>query len=126
VKYLLIDYAGKLEVREWSSAPTLEEMQKIVLGWLEMVRLAEYEGGGGVALWLNEEGKLIPLAPNVFLSTLNDYLRGPIFITGLDAEGAVRGLTDDEIVHTRIVKRIGGKPHLIFNYADAPDAKWAV
>ena len=59
---------------------TLEEMQKIVGGYIEVV------GYKDALLICNEEGKLMGLEPNISLG--NDIICGSFFIAGDDCENA--------------------------------------
>lgn len=58
---------------------TLEELQGIVGGYIETVRFAS-----DCTIVCNEEGKLLGLAPNIFL--MGEQFVGPIIIAGVRGE----------------------------------------
>jgi hypothetical protein len=73
----------------------LKSLQGIVEGMIEIVPLPNLDG---VDMVLNEEGKLLGLAPNVFLPEYDDLVVGNIVVCGFDEEtGGHRSLTDDEV-----------------------------
>lgn len=73
----------------------LKSLQGIVEGMIEIVPLPNLDG---VDIVLNEEGKLLELAPNIHLPEYNDLVVGNIVVCGFDEEtGGHRSLTDDEV-----------------------------
>ena len=81
---------------------SVENMQKFVGGSLEAIELKYWEDGTEITLWLNEEGKLIPLPSNFALihshdNQLIDVIMGDVLITGCDPKGKTIGLTDEQI-----------------------------
>lgn len=89
---VLVKEPGKpAEVREIEN--TLEACQKIVDGWIEVVRIAT-----NVAIVVNEEGKINGMKPNFIFR--GDLICGPAFFCGItsgDDGEEFRGLDDDEI-----------------------------
>ena len=89
---VLVKEPGKpAEVREIEN--TLEACQKIVGGWIEVVRITE-----DVAIVVNEEGKINGMKPNFICC--GDLICGPAFFCGVtlgDDGEEFRGLDDDEI-----------------------------
>lgn len=82
---------------------SLESMQAIVGGDIQPV---DFElAGADATLWLNENGKVVELAPNAVASLLvghrlfaGDYIAGNVFVTGgVDEEGATLGLNNAQI-----------------------------
>lgn len=67
---------------------TLEEKQRIVGGYIEYVPFGEYD------MFLNEEGKLERLKPNLKFS--NDVVVGTIYISKANDEGEAVSLSDEE------------------------------
>lgn len=61
---------------------TLEAMQEIVGGYIEVVR-----AGNGINLVINEEGKLLDLEPNIWIYGGKDYLCGQFFVCLNDGFG---------------------------------------
>lgn len=105
---------GKIVAIRVNKEPIIEDMDithinmnNFVGGYLEALRLPN-----DITLWLNEEGKLIDLEPNLIL-LLNgkpyDYVCGNVFFCGVDDEGNSIGLTriQAEEIYDRI--RIGKK-----------------
>lgn len=84
---------------------SLENMQKLVGGWLEAVRVTD-----SITLWMNEEGKLQGLPPNFYLTDANgqplDIVVGDVLIAGTKNHDTV-SLTDAEIaeVQNRFLSR---------------------
>jgi hypothetical protein len=85
---------------------TLEEMQKIVGGYIEFIPFptdinSESEEGSGIDLILNEEGKLDGLRRNLLLIDANDRMFdvavGNILFCAHDEYGETIGLTDEQI-----------------------------
>jgi len=80
----------------------LEDMQSLVGGYIEHLDC------GGLDLWLNEEGKLHGLAPNLvafYGKEARDVIVGDVFFTAHDNDGETIGLTDEEI--DNVFKRLG-------------------
>ena len=65
----------KPEVREISGE--LESLQDLVEGWIERVGIKK-----GLALVINEEGKMHRMEPNFYLSKINDLIVGPAVFVG--------------------------------------------
>lgn len=89
---VLVKEPGKpAEVREIEN--TLQAMQEIVEGFIEVVRLAE-----DLLLVVNEEGKINGMKPNFICCGI--LICGPAFFCGVtsgDDGKDFRGLDDDEI-----------------------------
>lgn len=73
----------------------LEEFNKIVGGYIELVNIGKTPTGGTVAITLNEEGKLIGLPFNRRIVNF-DILVGTFFITAYNMHGDNISLTDQE------------------------------
>jgi hypothetical protein len=74
----------------------LSTMQKLVGGYIQCLPIAP-----GIDLWLNEEGRLQGMAPNVVVPVpgRGDFtIVGPCFIAGNTDQGDSRGLTGPEAV----------------------------
>ena len=100
-KALIIKTDGTKEVTLFAEGTFLELAQKIVGGWIQLVRL----NNKGIDLYLNEEGKLDGLPQNPIATALwsedyglTDYIVGNVIITGgANNEGNTIGLTDGQI-----------------------------
>ena len=94
IKVVLAEPGKKAKVTEIEN--TLENLQKIVGGYIECV----YPFGDNVGLIANEEGKLIGLEPNRVLrdddGNALDIIFGTFIITGL-TEDDFGSLTDEQI-----------------------------
>jgi len=89
----IIKTTGAIESHPLSSPPSLEDLQKAVGGYLEVVPHFEKFGGEWAMMFCNEEGKLHHLPPNPFAMTLtsdlfraNDYLVGDVVIISGDTK----------------------------------------
>lgn len=83
--------------------PTLDNLQNAVNGMIEMVPVMP-----GVAMWVNEEGLMRESTMNVYASLLASVARfsattimGKALLTGIDEQGEVIGLTDDQVEHLK-------------------------
>jgi len=73
---------------------TLETYQDIVGGYIEhFLNIGEDKG---VALFCNEEGKLLQLEPNIHVPELHDEIVGTIFAVRVDEEGEFTSLTESD------------------------------
>lgn len=89
---------------------TLKCLQRHVGGLIEHVS-PRFPDMDGLDLWVNEEGKLLGLAPNPVATALSsvfgrDVLVGPCVVARTDAEGETRPLTPDDV--GRLLLRLGG------------------
>lgn len=79
----------------------LESFQALVGGSIQMVPVPDENGRRSLALYLNEEGKLIGLPPNLLWldgTRVHDVLVGDVFIVGpADRNGDDTGLTDKQV-----------------------------
>lgn len=93
--------------------PTLDNMQKVVGGWLEALSIWE-KGYRRITIWLNGHGKLNSLPTNFVIvrkdnGKLLDVVMGDVLITSSDKDGDVVGLTDEELnfirknFHTNVI-----------------------
>ena len=96
MKYLTIQNGAIQEVEKQGDL-SLEEMQRLVGGWIELVTLRTYPDESALSMYVNEEGKLDGLPPNFYFHNIQDLIVGPAIIIGTDAEGRNRSLTPDEI-----------------------------
>lgn len=74
----------------------LKTMQGLVGGYIEVVNIEK-----DVALICNEEGKLLDLAPNIYVNGINDTVVGPIILAGVSGED----FTSIDDYHSRIYMR---------------------
>lgn len=77
---------------------TLEAMNEIVGGYIEVLNIGKSKTGARVAITLNEEGKLMGLPVNRFIVGF-DILVGTFFITAYNLEGDNISLSDQEANH---------------------------
>lgn len=73
---------------------TLESFQEIVEGYIECV---PFPGIEELDIFLNEEGKLIGLKPNIYLREFEDIIMGTFFVVGNDGDGDAISLTEEQI-----------------------------
>lgn len=76
---------------------TLEAFQKLVGGYIEVVRM-----DGGVNAVINEEGKLLELEPNIALrhggtGQVVDYIAGTAVLVSVDDEGDFASIEDRQL-----------------------------
>jgi len=90
IEAVIIEPGGEVRVEQLQRG--CEPLQRLVGGWIEAV----YSDTADLTFWINEEGKLIGLEPNMlgtacWLGTnvdANDTLCGTVVITGgVDDEG---------------------------------------
>lgn len=91
---------GQLKEREIKN--TLEALQEIVGGWIEIPFLSEKLYQEGIDIIINEEGKLIGLEPQVVIvkkgtSQILDLLAGNCIFASHDEEGNTVELNDKQI-----------------------------
>jgi hypothetical protein len=99
-KVVSITTDNTVEIKEVESIE-YETLYEAVNGLVELVSINE-----DIDMWLNEEGKLIGLEPNVLATLLfnkafsqKDVIMGNIIITGgADDEGNTVGLSDSSII----------------------------
>jgi len=87
---IVVKRVGQEPVVETREEISLEVMQEIVGGNIKLLGLPN-----GIDLWLNEEGKLIDLYPNVALG--QEIIVGDIFFAGSTPQGDTVGLTGTQI-----------------------------
>jgi hypothetical protein len=87
---------------------TLEAMQEIVAGYIEILPFGKTESGGNLAITLNEEGKMVNLPFNrkVNGKTFSDILVGTFFITAFNMQGD--NISLDDLQCERLMKRFLG------------------
>jgi hypothetical protein len=75
---------------------TLEAMQEIVKGYIEIVPFGKTDKGGSLAITLNEEGKLINMPMNRIIVGKggSDVFVGTFFITAFNMQGDNISLSD--------------------------------
>lgn len=89
---ILYKAVGKApEVKEVEN--TLEALQELVEGYIEVVRVGNVYDGA-LRFIVNEEGRLRGMKRNVF--TMDGDLCGPVLLLGVDGED-FRSLTDSEV-----------------------------
>jgi hypothetical protein len=99
-KVLSITTDNTVEIKEVDSIE-YETLYEAVNGLVELVSIND-----DIDMWLNEEGKLIGLEPNILATLLfnkafptKDIIMGNIIITGgADDEGNTVGLSDASII----------------------------
>lgn len=75
-------------------------LQKIVGGYIEHVTWNEELLKRNIDMWVNEEGKLLDMKPNVVFTddgTLVEVICGPVAFTRFDSAGNSLPLNDDDI-----------------------------
>ena len=84
---------------------SLDDMQKLVGGYIESIIVPQLEGYGGgmLAIYGNEEAKLRGMTPNFLLTTsegtLYDVVCGPVLILNYSEDGEkMIDLTDQQIL----------------------------
>lgn len=77
---------------------TLKSFQEIVGGYIECI---PFPGIEELDIFLNEEGKLIGLNPNIYLREYKDIIVGTFFVVGNDGEGDAISLTEEQIEKVR-------------------------
>lgn len=84
---------------------TLEAMQEIVQGYIEILTIDTTKTGGRISITLNEEGKLmnLPLNRRIIGRVGSDILVGTFFITASNMQGDNITLDDEEC--ERMIKR---------------------
>jgi hypothetical protein len=88
---------------------TLESMNELVGGYIEIIRMGNTETGGNIAITLNEEGKLMNLPMNRMIFARNgvaDVFVGTFFITAFNMQGDNISLNDAEC--EKLIKRFKG------------------
>jgi len=99
-KVLYISTDNRVEIQEVESIE-YETLSTAVNGMIELVSINE-----DIDMWLNEEGKIIGLEPNIVATMLFykafsqfDIVMGDVIITGgSDDEGNTVGLSDASII----------------------------
>lgn len=91
---------GVFEQREIKN--TLEALQKVVGGWIEIPYLSHKFAEEGIDVIINEEGKLIGLEPQIAVCNkgsfeLLDLVVGNVLFASHDEEGNTIGLTETQI-----------------------------
>lgn len=93
---------GKIERRE--GTPSLEQMQEVVGGLIEAVRIDDdAPDDRELTLYVNEEGLMLRLDPLVALDTTGQPLFGPVVITVTDRRtGDTVPATEEEIDRVKL------------------------
>lgn len=109
---VVVNTDGTAETVTWtpsSDMPTYRHLQKYVGGLIDVVALAP-----DMDMWVNDEGLILNLEPNLAATVLAAYLRrrapltpfvGPVVFTGgADDEGETRSLSDEavELLHKSV------------------------
>lgn len=97
---VLVLSEGNLKEQEIDN--TLEALQKIVGGWIEIPFLSRRFADEDIDMIINEEGKLIGLEPQIALLQketfkLLDLVMGNCIFASHDEEGNTIGLNDEQI-----------------------------
>ena len=111
IRVLVKEPAKPAEVREIDN--TLEAVQAIVGGNIEALRISD-----SVFCYLNDEGKLINLAPNFVITdgrTVSDIVCGPVVFFRSDGEGNEISLTLTDIIACNIFTRKYDVANFIIN-----------
>ena len=104
---------GKLEEREINN--TLEELQRIVGGYIEIPYLSDVFSENNIDMIINEEGKFIEgLKPEIAIvdgeeGKILDLVYGNCIFASHDEEGETVGLNDNQImiVSGELITKIG-------------------
>jgi hypothetical protein len=77
---------------------TLDAMNGIVGGYIEIVRMGQTVTGGSLAITLNEEGKImnLPFNRRMIFKNGSDVFVGTFFITAFNMQGDNVSLKDEE------------------------------
>lgn len=100
---------------------SLAQLQDLVGGMIEAVDVPDFIGGGSEATaYLNEEGKLLGLPPNMRATDFlvpgvglhwNDYVAGPLVLCGFDLDtGKHRELPPGVVARARLIEQEAGSP----------------
>lgn len=102
-KYLLFGTDGGVSVIECEGVMPLDQMQKIVGGYIEHTRVIVMMNEVPVRLeaFVNEQGWLIPLKPNPFFPDL----AGPVLCGTVNAEGDFLGVQCGVDVVTELIPK---------------------
>lgn len=94
VSGLLIPVDGPVVEIDLTSADNLEALQAAVGGWIEPIVVPSFiPGADRSTVYVNEEGKILGLEPNMratdflvpgFGIAFGDVIRGPMVVTGFD------------------------------------------
>lgn len=77
----------------------LKNLQELVQGYIEVVRISCPGGNEPIIIVCNEEGKLKNLEDNVYCYELVDMFVGNIFAVNCDKEGNFVSLTPNQILY---------------------------
>lgn len=113
----------------------LEDMQSMVGGNIELIEcnVGSAENPMYVDVWLNEEGKIREMPPNLALVAHGgdkssglfewiDCLHGDLFFAASDSEGNTVGLSEEQITETLMcfgsigASFFNGKPYFVQNF----------
>lgn len=87
--------SGEIEWRE--GVPNLDEMQEVVGGYIEPVDLRVDPGGRHLTIYVNDEGLLHQLTPNLYVAPTGQTLVGPAVVTCTDmSTGETVAVTEEE------------------------------
>ena len=101
IKALVLNKKGKLVEKEIHN--TLEDLQKIVEGYIEMPYLSGVFAENDIDIIINEEGKLINLTPSIAVidkenGGILDIVHGRCIFTSHDEDGETIGLNEEQIM----------------------------
>lgn len=94
MRIMIKEVGGLPYVKEVEDSFDYKDMQEIVGGFIEHLSVTDR-----VDMWLNDEGKLLSLPTNLFLSyneTICDSVQGDIFFTTHDDEGNTTGIDEED------------------------------
>lgn len=96
-KVIVKNVNGDWEVRNqtFETTDSYEYIRGIVEGYVEAMRVRK-----DIVIWLNEEGKLLNMTPNVALvleDTIVDFIVGNIVVTGVTEEGDTIPLNAEQV-----------------------------
>lgn len=102
---ILINENNTYEIIKTEKSPNLEELQKYVEGYIELVHI-----NNNTIFYINEEGKFTKemnklatafwtthIYKRTGRSDINDFISGNALYIGLDGEGETESLTDKQI-----------------------------
>lgn len=108
IRVVILKAANDLFVINEQFSNEYENVSNAVGGYIEAVQLGSVTRGRNICLWLNEEGKLKNLKPNLVLATIEtgkvlDVVVGDVVITSTTTSGDTVGLNDKELEFVRSI-----------------------
>lgn len=120
MKAIVIPVDGPFQEVELAEEGKLDQLQSLVGGWIEAVPIPSFVPGADHATaYINEEGKLLRLEPNMAATDFmvpgvgllfGDYIAGPMVVCGFDpATGEEAELPKGVLKRVRLIAFESGK-----------------